>query len=132
MSLPSELFVYVKIPGVIEPSERGRKYEERIDQALGEQGCGSVAGWGSSLGNAQADGSRAVEFHRIDIDVTDPTLARSVLQQLLPTLGAPPGTEIHYTRDQAKLQDVYTPSGWVLDQPIANTHRRHGTKSPGR
>ena len=110
-------FVYVKIPAITDLVDQGAAREDRIDQALSAKGIGSVQGWGTSMGEARPDGSRAIEFHRIDIDVIDLAAARVVLQQILATLGAPIGTEIHYKNNQMNLQDVYAPGGWVLELP---------------
>ncbi|MCJ0762155.1 hypothetical protein [Variovorax terrae] len=113
------LFMYVKIPVGADSGDELHQREETIDQALQGQGIGSVLGWGDSLGEPRPDGSRVAAFVRIDIDVTDQAAARTLLQDLLPALGAPVGTEIHYTVDHAALQDVYAASGWLLAQPIA-------------
>jgi len=129
MSQSAELFIYVKIPGLLSPLERGRKYEPPIDKALGALQLGSVSGWGSSLGEPGADGARRVEFHRIDIDVTQPFEARAVLQRLLPELGAGPGTELHYVMADVRYQDVYTGLSWELAQRLPSLSTRHGRRA---
>jgi hypothetical protein len=113
------LFLYVKIPVVKDAFDQFHRLEDKIDQILTEKGVGSVAGWGESLGDALPDGSRPVAFTRIDVDVADIAAARAVLQASLPALGAPTGTEIHYTIDQRNFNDVYGQSGWLLDQPVS-------------
>lgn len=112
-------FVYVRVP--VKP-RRGtdplHQREDQIDQALRAQGIGSVVGWGDSLGERRADGSRVAAYLRIDINVSDLAAARTLLQQLLPTLDAPAGTEIHYTLQGLSLQDMATATGWLLEQPV--------------
>lgn len=112
-------FVYVRIPVQL---RRGtdplHQREDRIDQALRSQGIGSVVGWGDSLGERRADGSRVAAYLRIDINVSDLPAARTALRYLLPKLEAPAGTEIHYTLQGASLQDMATATGWLLDQPV--------------
>ena len=112
-------FVYVRVP--VKP-RRGtdplHQREDQIDQALRAQGVGTVLGWGDSLGERRADGSRVAAYFRIDINVSDLAAARTLLQHLLPELDAPAGTEIHYTLQGLSLQDVATATGWLLEQPV--------------
>ena len=112
-------FVYVRIP--VKP-RRGtdplHQREDRIDQALRAQGIGSVVGWGDSLGERRADGSRVAAYLRIDINVSDLAAARIALRYLLPKLEAHAGNEIHYTLQGASLQDMATDTGWLLEQRV--------------
>ena len=116
--VPTE-FVYVRIP--VKP-RRGtdplHQREDRIDQALRAQGIGAVLGWGDSLGERRADGSRVAAYLRIDIHVSDLAAARTALRYLLPKLEAPAGTEIHYTLQGSNLQDMATATDWLLEQPV--------------
>lgn len=109
-------FLYVKIPVVEDVLDQFHRLEDKVDQILSESGVGSVAGWGESLGDALADGSRPVAYTRIDVDVSDVGSARTLLQTTLPALGAPTGTEIHYTIDQRHLKDIYFESEWLCHQ----------------
>lgn len=93
--------------------------DEAIDQILRDKGLGSVIGWGDSLGERLPDGSRPAAYHRIDIEVSNLDLARALLQQAIPALGLPHGTEIHYKVGQRRLQDVFAASGWLLEQTTA-------------
>lgn len=117
LSVRSPAFVYVKIPAVagIESDDRG--LDEAIDQALTDRGLGSVLGWGSSLGERKADGSRPVAFHRIDVQVGELEVARAALHAMLPTLGVPAATELHYAVDDRHLHDVYDGPLWRLALP---------------
>jgi len=114
-------FVFVKIPVATHAPDRSRRREEKIDLALRAKACGSVSGWGSSLGDAWAYGSSVVEFHRIDIEATDLASSRLVLQQILPALGVPVGTEIHYKLGERDLVDLYGKAGWRLEQVLSDS-----------
>jgi hypothetical protein len=114
---PPVFFIFVKVP--FDAALTGRREEAigTIDQALQENRLGSVLGWGNSVGPARRDGTRPIEFYRIDIEVTDLVSARAVLRHTLSALGTPLGTEIHYRKDERSLQDVCQLSGWALEQP---------------
>ena len=45
-----------------------------------------------------------------------PKAALELLRRLLPELGMPAGTEIHYRHGTTSLQDVYSGSAWALEQ----------------
>jgi hypothetical protein len=109
-------FLFLKIPVMAYVSGHARELEDKVDHILKEHGVGSVAGWGESLGAALADGSRPVAYTRIDIDISNLVLARQLLQANLPSLGAPTGTQIHYTIDRRRLKDVYVEPDWLRDQ----------------
>lgn len=115
-------FVYLKLPATDMPREHG--LEDRIDQALRLAGLGSVLGWGSSVGEPAAGPSLAMTYQRIDIEVENLDGARRLLQSLLPSLGIPSGTELHYTRQRQPLQDLYQPSGWLQAQGLTRPPRR--------
>lgn len=112
-------FMVVKIPIDADTDDRIHQREERIDEALRAKGLGSVLGWGGSYGSASAGGSRRVAFTRVDLDVVDVGATRVELQAILAGIGAPAGTEIHYSFDGASLADVYAPPDWRPGQPIS-------------
>lgn len=118
------LFVYVKIPIVADLVDQVRQRANKIDLILKETGIGSVIGWGDSLGDKQPNGSRVVAFHRIDIEVKDLPATRFALQAALPLLEVSRGAEIHYTIEGKALMDVYSISGWLVEQPIPVPLRR--------
>ena len=93
---------------------------------LQERGIGSVSGGGSSLGDVGPAGYREVVFCGIDIEVVDHAKTLAALRELLPSLNAPAGTEIHYTTGGARSQDVLTPTGWLLQQPRDFLHPGFG------
>lgn len=112
-------FIYIKIPMAAGAADADLQRDDAIDQALREGGLGAVLGWGASLGDRRPDGSRPVAFHRIDVEVLDLAGARAALRHILPGLGAPAGTEIHYKLGGRDWQDLYAPSGWLLEQPLS-------------
>ena len=121
-----EQFIYVKIPGEIGPLDRGELFEDKIEPVLAEKSLGSVSGGGSSLGDARPDGSRPIEFCGIDIDTKARDEALAALRSLLPTLNAPVGTELHYTKSGQQLQDELSIGGWVLERPRVFLHPGFG------
>jgi hypothetical protein len=113
-----QFFIFVKIPvdrRAIDPLHRR---EERLDEALRAQGLGTVVGWGDSLGERRANGSRVAAYTRVDISVAHLAQGRELLRGLLPALEAPAGTEIHYYVDGRHLMDLASSDGWVLEQVL--------------
>ena len=110
----AELFVYIKIPDAIQPLDRSEIFETAIDAALASDGIGQVSGGGSLLGRIHSDGTRTIEFCGIDVDATDRGAALTILRGLLPDLGAPVGTELHYTAEGLKLLDRFTGADWTI------------------
>ncbi|MBK8592874.1 MAG: hypothetical protein IPN77_27950 [Sandaracinaceae bacterium] len=82
-------FFYVRIPAAIGPIDRGRLYEDPLDEALAAEGLGSVSGGGTQLG---ADGS--IVFCGIDVDVTDRDRGLACILRVMRELGAPEGTVV--------------------------------------
>ena len=119
-------FIFVKIPVGRRHDEADplHRREDTIDQMLRAQGLGLVVGWGDSLGERRPDGQRPAAHIRIDINATDVQATRSALRALLPTLGAPAGTEIHYTLAGHSLQDIARETGWQLEQAIQPLQNR--------
>ncbi len=120
------MFIYVKIPDGIGPIDRGEKYEDPLEMKLNEAGLGHVSGGGSQLGDRRPDGSKPIEFCGLDVDVTDLAKALAVLRVELPQLGAPDGTELHYTVGEARLQDSFSQGKWALEQPQTFLHPGFG------
>jgi hypothetical protein len=117
--------VYVKIPEPIGPLDRGRKYEDPLEEALRAQGAGRVTGGGQQLGVAPS-GDRYVILHcGVDVDLKEVPGGLGMLRRELQRIGAPPGTELQYKVDGRDLKDVLSAEGWQSDQPRT-------TKDPGR
>ncbi|KAB2902818.1 MAG: hypothetical protein F9K35_03670 [Burkholderiaceae bacterium] len=111
-----QFFVFVKIPVDRHTIDPLHQREEQLDEALRAQGLGTVVGWGDSLGERRADGSRVAAYIRIDITVNDLARALALLRERLPALGASAGTEIHYTEDGRYLVDRASDGGWLTAQ----------------
>lgn len=112
-----EQFIYVKIPDSIQPLDRASLFEDRIDAALGPKNLGEVSGGGSLLGKFRPDGTRPIEFCGIDIDTVDRDATLEILRKLLPDLGVPLATELHYTAGGVKLQDRFLGADWSIGEP---------------
>ncbi|TKR30680.1 hypothetical protein FCE95_11270 [Luteimonas gilva] len=117
-----EQFIYIKIPAPIQPLDRGHLFEDPIDAAIEPRDLGHVSGGGSLLGDARSDGSRPIEFCGIDIDTTDRTEVLRILRDLLPKLGIPLDTELHYTTGGLKLQDRFMGADWAIGEPREFLH----------
>lgn len=117
-----ELFIYIKIPDSIGPIDRGEKYEDKLELLLAAHGLGSISGGGCSLGDPQPNGKRFIEFCGVDVDTTDLDKVRELLRETLPTLGAPVGTQLYYTKTSRKLQDELGDNGWLLEQERTLLH----------
>ncbi|MBU4423942.1 MAG: hypothetical protein KKG12_09285 [Gammaproteobacteria bacterium] len=119
-------FIFVKIPvgRRHDESDPLHRREDTIDQMLRAQSLGLVVGWGDSLGERRPDGLRPAAYIRIDINAHDVQAVRSALRALLPTLGAPAGTEIHYTLAGHSLRDMALDAGWQLEQSFSPLKNR--------
>ena len=120
--LDVDRFVYLKIPADIGPLVRAERFEDPIDDALAQEGLGEVSGGGSSLGLARPDGSRPIEFCGIDIDCSDREATLALLRVLLPGLGLPAGSELHYTAGGQRLQDAFDGEVWAVGDPRTFLH----------
>ena len=106
--------VYVFLPESLGPIDRGDKYEDPIIDELERLGLGEVSGGGSALGDLRPDGTRLIESCGIDVDTDDPEATREALRALLPKLGCPKGTQLHYRIADKPLQDEYDGTNWTL------------------
>lgn len=116
------LFVYVRLPGCIEPQERGERFADPIDAALGAASLGVVSGGGSSLSDERPDGSRVVEWCGLDIDVTDLHAALAVLRATLLELDAPDLSELQYTDNGVRLRDQLRNGVWATGERRTGMH----------
>jgi hypothetical protein len=90
------LFVYIKIPGHIEPLERGHRFEDPIQVALDAGELGEITGGGSQLSDVDAEGRRRIEFCGIDVDLYEVERGLALLRRELIRLDAPRGTVLEY------------------------------------
>ncbi len=118
----AERFIYVKLPDAVSPLERGDKYEDPLGALLAKHGLGAVTGGGSQLGADRADGTPTIAFCGVDIEAVDRDAVRVLLRARLPGLGAPVGTEIHYTSGGDRLQDALGSAGWTLGGARTHLH----------
>jgi hypothetical protein len=118
--------IYIYLPGSIEPLDRGDRFEDPIDEELQRLGLGQVSGGGSQLGSERADGTRMIEFCGIDVDTNDVDGARETLRMLLPKLGCPARTQLHYREAESPLQDEYDGSEWRLARKRSLLHPGFG------
>ena len=93
--------LYIKIPEQIMPLERGKKYEDPINELLSQHGLGEVSGGGSMLTK-----DKEIEYVGVDVDVTDPQKAIPLLVAKLKEIGAPKGTVIEQDEPQKKTIPV--------------------------
>ena len=82
-------FFYVRIPGNIEPLERGDRFEDPLDAALEEAGIGSVSGGGSQMGEGST-----VEYCGLDVVVTDRERGIEIIRRVLQASECPQGAVI--------------------------------------
>ena len=83
-------FFYVRIPGDIQPMERGERFDDPLQAALETEDLGEVSGGGSQL----AGRGKEIEFCGLDVEVTDRERGLQVIRDVMRRLGAPPGTVI--------------------------------------
>jgi hypothetical protein len=121
-----QLFIYVRIPGDIQPLARADRFEDPLEAALQAAKLGHVSGGGSQLDDPYPDGSPRVEFCGLDIDTTDLDAARSLLMQELPKLSSPSGTELQYRRGESMLLDRLSDGVWEEGLPRTTTHPGFG------
>jgi len=82
-------FFYVRIPGDIQPIERGERFEDPLQAALDAEDLGEVTGGGSQMGEG-----KTVEFCGLDIEVTGRDRGLQIIREVMRRLDAPPGTVI--------------------------------------
>ena len=82
-------FFYVRIPGNIQPIERGERYEDPLQTELTAQDLGEVTGGGSQMGEG-----KTVEFCGLDVEVSDRDKGLQVIRDVMRRLHAPAGTVI--------------------------------------
>lgn len=111
-ALDPACFVFVMLPGDIQPLARGERFEDPLQEVLQGAGVAHVSGGGSQLDSPHADGSARVAFAGIDIDVSDRAQALRLLRQHLVRLGAPEGAELHYTVGRTRCLDRLQNGEW--------------------
>jgi hypothetical protein len=92
------LFVYIRIPGDIDPMDRGERFEDPLQLALDNDSLGEITGGGSQLAEPEKNGDR-IEFCGIDVDLYDAVKGLALLRRELVRLKVPTGTMLLYELD---------------------------------
>jgi hypothetical protein len=82
-------FFYVRIPGDIQPIERGERFEDPLQAALDAEDLGEVTGGGSQMREG-----KTVEFCGLDVEVTDRDRGLQIIREVMRRSDPPPGTVI--------------------------------------
>src|SRR6266571_238093 len=93
------LFVYIRIPGDLDPQDRWERFADPLQQALEKDDLGTVTGGGSQFSEPDEDGNDFVEFCGIDVDLYDAVKGLALLRGELVRLHVPPGTMLLYQLD---------------------------------
>jgi len=110
VSQANPLFVYIKIPGDIEPFDRGERFADPLQEALESAELGTITGGGSQLSEPDSEGQRSVEFCGIDVDLYHLDKGLELLRKELVRLAAPPGTAL-----------LYELNGQEYEEPVLRT-----------
>lgn len=111
-------FVYVRMPGDVQPVERHYLFEDPIEEQLKIRNLGYVSGGGTMQSEPDENGVSSIILTGIDIEADD----LDVVRDLLPELGAPLETQIEYTVGETRLQDRLTGAGWVQNEHRTDLH----------
>ena len=98
------LFVYIKIPGDLDPMDRGELFEDPLQEALDKERLGEITGGGSQLSEPSESGN-SIEFCGIDVDLYDAVRGLALLRNQLVRLKAPPGTMLLYELDGREWEE---------------------------
>jgi hypothetical protein len=98
------LFVYIKIPGDLDPMDRGELFEDSLQEALDKERLGEITGGGSQLSEPSESGN-SIEFCGIDVDLYDAVRGLALLRNELVRLKAPPGTMLLYELDGREWEE---------------------------
>ena len=121
-SQPSTSFIYVRMPGDVQPVERHYLFEDPIEEQLKIRNLGYVSGGGTMQSPPDENGVRKIELTGIDIEAENLDAVRVLLRDILPDLGAPIGSQIEFTIEDRRLQDRLSDNGWVECEPRTDLH----------
>src|SRR4029077_1172628 len=108
VSHDNPLFVYIRIPGDIDPEDRWEKFADPLQQALEKDDLGDVTGGGTQFSEPDENGEDFVEFCGIDVDLYDAVKGLPLLRRELVRLQVPRGTALLYELDgQEREESVY-------------------------
>ncbi len=89
-----EHHVRARLVGDMAMRDLGEKFADPLYHALRGRGCGDITGGGGQQGE-----NGRMEWISIDIRLVNLDAALDFARRTLQELGAPPGSEIEYTRD---------------------------------
>jgi hypothetical protein len=95
-------FFYVKIPGNIQPIERGERFEDPLQDALEAADLGEVTGGGSQL----AEGG-GIEYCGINVVVSDRERGLALIVATMRKLEAPQGTVVQESKPTRQDHPVF-------------------------
>lgn len=111
VSPSNPLFVYVRMPGDLDPFDREYDFAEPLRDVLEKAGLGTVTGGGSCFFPPEHEGEDDVEFCGLDVDLYNVAEGLEVLRRELMRLKAPPGTSLLYELDGRELEEpIYRPA----------------------
>ena len=96
ISRDNPLFLYVRMPGDIDPEDRWEKFANPLQEALEKDDLGDVTGGGTQFSEPDENGEDFVEFCGIDVDLYDAARGLALLRKELVRLQAPAGTMLLY------------------------------------
>ncbi len=107
ISRDNPLFLYIMIPGDLDPEDRTTLYANPLDEALEREGLGTITGGGSM--DSEADDGTA-EFVGVDVDLYDVGKGIAVLRRELMRLGVPLRTVMIYQLNGQEFQESVYPN----------------------
>ena len=96
VSHDNPLFVYIRMPGDLDPQDRWERFADPLQQALEKDDVGTVTGGGTQFSEPDEDGNDFVEFCGIDVDLYDAAKGLPLLRRELVRLRVPSGTTLLY------------------------------------
>src|SRR5205823_4253731 len=92
VSADNPVFVYIRMPGDIDPEDRWANFSDPLQQALEKDRLGEVTGGGTQFSESDENGDDFVEFCGIDVDLYNAAKGLSLLRRELVRLQPPDGT----------------------------------------
>lgn len=96
ISHDNPLFVYIRMPGDIDPEDRWTNFADPLQEGLEKECLGEVTGGGTQFSEPDEHGDDFVEFCGIDVDLYDVAKGLALLRRELVRLQAPAGTMLFY------------------------------------
>jgi hypothetical protein len=99
------LFVYVRMPGDLDPIDRHERFGDPLDEALAKEQLGCVTGGGSQFDAPDDDGDCEVVFCGLDVDLYHVEKGLALLSRELIRLQVPLDTVLLYELGGREWQD---------------------------